>query len=468
MMRAHIQPVILSGGSGDRLWPLSTRAMPKQFHALVNTGQSMLQATALRVSPTNGFVAPTIVCHEDQRFLVAEQMRASGISPKRILLEPYRKNTAPAITLAAIEAEREGNAYILVLPADHAIDDDAAFLATLEAGFKAADNGKHCVLFGIHPAFAHTGYGYIKIEQGDVISAFTEKPDKATAEGFVADGHYYWNSGIFLLPVAKFLADMDQSIVTTVRAAFDAGHEDLSFFRPDAALYESLPSISIDHAYFEKAAGARLVPAQFTWSDIGDWNAVHDITAQDSDGNAALGNTALLNVRGSYIRTDGPLIAAADLDNHVVVAEKGAIMIARRDQAQNVRQLVAMLATQNRLDNPDAAITRRPWGHFRDVFHMPGCRILNMVIDAGGKLSLQSHAHRHEHWVVVRGVATLTIRDASGLETKTVLNAGDSGNAPMGAIHRLENSGLDPLAVIEVQTGSLLRDDDIIRYDHVY
>lgn len=469
--RGPIHPVILSGGAGSRLWPLSRSLYPKQLLPLASE-QSMVQETALRVKSA-AFAPPLVICNVEHRFIIAEQLRAIGIAPSRLLIEPMARNTAPAAAAAALSLAAGGeDPLMLVLPSDHVIADREAFLAAVELAARAAAGGA-LVTFGIAPDRPETGYGYVR--RGDplsgtvgcfAVSKFVEKPDRQTAEAYIADGSYAWNSGMFLFSARRYLEELERfepAMLAACRRALAEGRDDLDFFRLGEAAFGACAAKSIDYAVMERTAHAAVVPADLGWNDIGSWSALWEIGAKDADGNTLQGDVVTRDVTGSYIRADGLLVAALGLENAVIVVTDDAVLATTRDRAQDVRLLVEDLKRRKRSEPDSHTTVYRPWGHYRTVDVGPAFQVKHLMVKPGAKLSLQLHNRRAEHWVVVSGTARVTRGD----EVQT-LGENQSTYIPLGTKHRLENPGDVPLRVIEVQSGSYLGEDDIVRFDDVY
>ncbi|GIL41439.1 mannose-1-phosphate guanylyltransferase/mannose-6-phosphate isomerase [Roseiterribacter gracilis] len=470
-MQAKIFPVILSGGSGTRLWPLSRDLLPKQLIPLV-ASNSLLAETARRVAGA-GFAGPLVVCNEDHRFIVAEQLRAVGCTPTAIVLEPVARNTAPAVAAAAaIALARDPDALLLVLPSDHVISDEAAFAKAAAMAAKAAERGK-LVTFGITPTKPETGYGYIargKVLDGVPgayeVERFVEKPDRATAESYVASGTWTWNSGMFLFPAKLLLAELsrfDAAIVDAAMKSVEKAESDLVFTRLNRDAFADAPSQSIDYALMEKTDKAAVVPADLGWSDVGSWSAMWELGDKDNHGNVAIGDVIALDTEGCYLRGDGHLIATLGLKDVVLVVGKDVVMAASKDRAQDVKKIVTELKSRGRKEAEAHPVVFRPWGNYETIDAGPGFQVKRITVKPGQKLSLQKHAHRAEHWVVVSGTARVT-RDDDIL----TLRANMSTYIPLGAVHRLENPGTSPLELIEVQSGSYLGEDDIVRLSDDY
>jgi mannose-1-phosphate guanylyltransferase/mannose-6-phosphate isomerase len=470
---AQIHPVILSGGAGTRLWPLSRAAYPKQLLPLVSE-RTLLQETAARNLSDVGFAAPLLICNEDHRFLVDEQLRQIGIEPQAILLEPVARNTGPAIAAAALWLlARDPDALMLVQPSDHVVADTEAFHRAVMQGLAAAQSGR-LVTFGVKPTRPDTGYGYIRaggpLPGSDGVNAvdrFVEKPDRATAERFLGDGSFAWNSGIFLLSARAYLdelARLNPAMLTACERAVQAGQEDLAFFRLDRAAFAEAPSLSIDHAVMEHTGHAAVVPVAMAWSDVGSWHALRDIGAADEAGNVLQGDVLAEKVTNSYIRSsEGRLVAAVGLDNMVVVATDDAVLVANADSAAQVSSLVTTLKQRNRSEPDQHTTGYRPWGNYRTVDAGDRFQVKRITVKPGGKLSLQKHYHRAEHWVVVHGTAIVQRG-----EERMIVRENESVYIPIGTEHRLENPGKLPLQLIEVQSGPYLGEDDIVRVADSY
>jgi mannose-1-phosphate guanylyltransferase/mannose-6-phosphate isomerase len=462
-------PVILSGGAGTRLWPLSRELYPKQLLPLLGP-RTMLQDTVLRLAGLET-AAPVVVCNEEHRFLVAEQLRAIDCQPGAIVLEPAGRNTAPAIALAAHAAlaADAGDGLLLVLPADHVIRDAAAFRAAVE-GAAAAARADHLVSFGVVPRSPETGYGYIRrgtVEGGAFrIAQFVEKPERERAVQFVASGDYYWNSGMFLFRARRYLEELDRyapDIAAACRAAFAGAVRDLDFTRVDARSFEACRSDSIDYAVMEKTADAVVVPLDAGWSDVGSWSALRAASDPDADGNVLRGDVLALETRGSYVYSEDRLVATIGLVDCVVVETKDAVLVAPNDRVQDVKQLVARLKSEGRYEHSLHREVFRPWGSYDSIDSGERFQVKRLVVRPGGVLSLQMHHHRAEHWVVVSGTARIT----RGEET-FLLEENQSTYIPIGVRHRIENPGRIPLHIIEVQSGAYLGEDDIVRFDDRY
>lgn len=467
----RLLPVILSGGSGTRLWPMSRAALPKQFLTLTSE-QTMFQETVNRLHGINGLEKPLIVCNEEHRFLVAEQLRQIGQEPEAILLEPFGRNTAPAVALAALQAvHKHQDAILLVLPADHAIADRQAFHAAVATACQAAEQGA-LVTFGITPTEAHTGYGYIKrglpteIKAVACVERFVEKPQLEVAREFVASGEYLWNSGMFVFRASQYLSELERlrpDMLSACRAALNKAQHDLDFTRLDKAAFEACPSDSIDYAVMEHTAFASVVDGDFGWSDVGSWTALWDIGSKDAQGNVCHGDVFADGVNNSYIRAENRMVAVLGLSDVVVVETADAVMIAHKDKVQDVKNIVARLNQSGRSEGVFHRRVYRPWGSYEGVDAGGRFQVKRISVKPGAKLSLQMHHHRAEHWIVVSGTAKVVCDDRELLLTEN-----QSTYIPLGSVHRLENPGIMPLDIIEVQSGPYLGEDDIVRFQDDY
>jgi mannose-1-phosphate guanylyltransferase/mannose-6-phosphate isomerase len=467
---AQIHPVILSGGAGTRLWPLSRASYPKQLLKL-SSQRTMLQDTVARGLIDVGFAAPLLVCNEDHRFLVDDQLQQIGIKPQAILLEPKARNTGPAIAAAALWLlARDPDALMLVQPSDHVIASPADFHRGVMRGLAAAQEGR-LVTFGIKPARPDTGYGYI--QSGEALSdgvfgvdRFVEKPDRETAQRFLDSGTFFWNSGIFLLSARAYLGELSRINPVMLEACERAvrdGQEDLAFFRLGAEPFGEAPSLSIDHAVMEHTSRAAVVPVDMAWSDVGSWPALRDIATADGDGNVLQGDVLAERMTNSYVRSEGRLVAAVGLDNVVVVATDDAVLVADANSAAEVSGIVTKLRGQNRSESQQHVTCHRPWGHYRSVDAGDRFQVKRITVKPGAKLSLQKHYHRAEHWVVVHGTAMVQRG-----EERMLVRENESVYIPIGTEHRLENPGKLPLQLIEVQSGPYLGEDDIVRVSDSY
>ena len=475
-----IFPIILSGGSGSRLWPVSREHYPKQFLNLHKDDRSLLQEAAERLKNVENTNAPMVVCNEEHRFLVAEQLHQIGFKSAQIVLEPCGRNTAPALALAALVAQQQNDdAEMLVMPADHVIKDEQAFADAVTKGRALAHNGK-LVTFGITPNAPQTGYGYIKqgaaMAEGYAVEAFVEKPDLNRAQQYLESGHYLWNSGIFLFKASDYLAALAQfapDILDACQRAYEARSEDLDFIRVDQAAFAECRSESIDYAVMEHTQQAAVVPMDPGWSDIGAWDALHALksSADKQNGNALHGDVMVHDTHNSLIHSESRLVAAVGVNNLVIVETDDAVLVADRHQAQDTKLIVNALKAAGRKESQSHQRVYRPWGNYRAMVLTDSFQVKEIVVNPGAKLSLQMHHHRAEHWVVVQGTAKVTQGEGHGdlsqLKSR-LLSEDESTYIPLGTVHRLENPGVIPLHLIEVQTGSYLGEDDIVRYNDDY
>jgi mannose-1-phosphate guanylyltransferase/mannose-6-phosphate isomerase len=462
----RLQPVLLSGGSGTRLWPLSREMYPKQFLPLVDD-DTMLQATWKRIAPLAS-LPPIVVANETHRFLAAEQLRVLDVSNPAILLEPVGRNTAPAIAAAALQAMATGgDPLLLVLPSDHVIADAPAFRAAVMVASAAAEQGA-LVTFGIVPTGAETGFGYIQAASGDGVRKvlrFVEKPDAATAQGYLDAGGYYWNSGMFLFRASRYLQELERlrpDILAATRTAFAAATRDGDFIRLDKDAFDACPSESIDYAVMEQTDAAMVLPVDIGWNDVGSWSALWDVAVRDGDGNACRGDVIAIDSRNSYAHARR-LVALVGVDDLIVVETDDAVLVAHKDRVQQVKEVVAQLKIGQRSQAALHREVHRPWGSYDSVDVGDAFQVKRIKVKPGARLSLQSHTRRAEHWIVVRGTARVT-RDNDVFE----LHANQSTYIPIGAKHRLENPGTQMLELVEVQSGDYLGEDDIVRYEDVY
>lgn len=467
----RIIPVLLSGGAGTRLWPLSREACPKQLLSLLGE-KTLLQQAALRAKDATLFDDPMVVANVEHRFAIADQLRAVGVIDPVMILEPVGRNTAAAITVAALVAsERNPDAVILVTPVDHWIKDAAAFQAAIETGLSAAEGGK-LTLFGIKPTQPATGFGYIHIGKplttagSNQVAGFVEKPDQELAQRLLAAGDHAWNSGIFLLPVRVLLAEMQRlapDVLNACNAALARGTKDLDFLRLDETAFSSSPSISIDYAVMEKTDHAAVVPTDFGWSDVGSWSALWDIGDKDGGGNVVVGDVVVEDASGCYVRGEGPLVAALGIRDLVITATPDVVLVTTKERDQDVGKLVRQLKTNGHRAATQAQRVDRPWGYYQSIHAGERFQVKRITVNPGAKLSLQKHYHRAEHWIVVNGTAVVT-RD----DEKILLGENESVFVPLGCMHRLENPGKVPLNLIEVQSGPYLGEDDIVRTEDIY
>ncbi len=468
---ALVVPVILSGGSGSRLWPVSRESFPKQFWPLIGE-RSMIVETAKRGVGV-GFAPPVIVCNQEHRFIVAEQLRDAGILDARIVLEPVGRNSAPAIAAAALlVAETDPEAVMWVMAADSAIADLSGLHATLAHAVAAARAGR-IATFGMRPTTPETGYGYIEVgpaldgfEGVNEVARFVEKPDAATAASLVATGRYLWNSGMFVFTAATMLAELAlhaPDVLTAVRPAVRDRVQDLDFVRLDPAGFAACPDISIDYAVAERTTRAAVVPSDLGWSDVGSWSALWDMGPQDSAGNVSVGDVLLESSRDCYVRSDGVLTAVVGLRDAIVVVTEDAVLAMHRSRSQDVKKVVERLRQAGRHEGVAHNRSYRPWGFTDSLITGERFQVKRIMVNAGHKISLQKHFHRAEHWVVVAGSAMVT-RDGE----VTLVRENESIYLPLGSVHRLENPGRIPLTLIEVQSGSYLGEDDIVRIEDHY
>ena len=467
----EIQTVILSGGSGSRLWPASRAAYPKQLLPLV-ASDTMLQATASRVESLDSMTdALIVVCNEAHRFLVAEQLQ-QGKQPASIILEPEGRNTAPAIALAALHVMRQSPdslPLLLILPADHVIADHEAFQRAVGVAAQAAEAGS-LVTFGVVPSGPNTGYGYIKAvkEEGDVmaIESFVEKPDAETAERYVTSGDYFWNSGMFLFRADRYLEELGRhapDILQACEAAVRKGTTDADFIRPDAEAFGACPSDSIDYAIMEHTDAAKVVPLNAGWNDVGSWQAIHEVSAKDDGGNVIAGDVLTEGCSDSVISSESRLVAAVGVSNLAIIETKDAVLVADQRSSQDVKRIVDTLKGT---DREEASLHRqvfRPWGSYDSLENADGFQVKRLIVNPGAVLSLQMHRHRAEHWVVVRGTARITLND-----DEFDLGVNESTYIPIGATHRIANQTDEPVHIIEVQCGDYLGEDDIVRFEDNY
>lgn len=470
-------PVILSGGGGSRLWPLSREQYPKQLLPLLGE-QTMIQQTVSRVAKIDGIAPAMIICNDDHRFMVAEQLRALGQPPGTIILEPCGRNTAPAVAIACLHARRDAeDPVVLILPADHLIHDVPAFQQAVSAAVIEAEAGK-LVTFGIVPTSPETGYGYIRGDassQRQVSTAdysvlpvveFVEKPDQQTAQQYVDNGNYFWNSGMFMFRAGRYLDELQKhrpDMYDACVVAYKGITTDLDFTRLSQELFSLCPSESIDYAVMEKTDSAVVMPLSVGWNDIGSWSALWDVGTTDDNGNVIAGDVVPVDSRNNYLHATTRLLAVAGVENLVVVETADAVLVTTRDQAQQVKGVVDQLKQQKRQEPLLHRRVNRPWGAYEGVDQGERFQVKRITVNPGASLSLQMHHHRAEHWVVVRGTARVICG-----EKIMFLSANQSTYIPLGETHRLENPGLIPLEMIEVQSGEYLGEDDIVRFDDVY
>ena len=462
-------PVILSGGAGTRLWPLSREMYPKQLLALTSK-QTMLQDTAARLAMIAGAMPPIVVCNEAHRFTVAEQIRALDCDASAILLEPAGRNTAPAVALAALKAqELDADATLIVAPADHVIRDVRKFSQAADVAVALAQNNK-LVTFGIVAHVPETGYGYIRRGDGAgpayPVAQFIEKPPLDLAVQFVATGDYYWNSGMFVFKASRYLAELQKfapDILEACTAAYKAAKADLDFVRIDKAEFIKCRSESIDYAVMEKTKDAIVLPLDVGWSDVGSWSSLFDALPADDDGNVLQGDVLTHDTHDCYVHSTSRLVAVVGMEDHIVVETKDAILVAPKDRVQDVKELVAHIKKSGRTESALHREVFRPWGSYDSIDGGDRFQVKRLTVKPGGVLSLQMHHHRAEHWIVVQGAARITRNDETFL-----LAENESTYIPVGATHRIENPGKVPLHIIEVQSGSYLGEDDIVRFEDNY
>lgn len=468
---ALLVPVIMAGGTGSRLWPMSRELKPKQFLPLVDNGASMLQATVARLAglPLGDL---RVICNEEHRFMAAEQLRvAGGLNKAHILLEPVGRNTAPAIALAALHAlQTNPNALLLVLAADHLIQNTAAFQAAVRQAMPMAQQGK-LVTFGVVPTHPETGYGYLQRGEplgvgGYQVARFVEKPDAPTAQAYLSSGQYFWNSGMFLFGAQRYLDELQRwqpAMLEACRQALNGARADMDFLRLDAEAFSRCPADSVDYAVMEKTADAAMVPLDAGWSDVGSWSSLWEVSPKDAQGNVFKGDVLAHDTHGTYVHADSRLVATVGLTDLVVVETKDAVLVARKDQVQDVKKVVEALKAQGRPEYLNHREVYRPWGMYDSVDQGERYQVKRITVKAGARLSLQMHHHRAEHWIVVSGTAKVTKGQDTFLVTEN-----ESTFIPVGEVHSLENPGVIPLELIEVQSGSYLGEDDIVRLKDQY
>ena len=466
-----ITPVILSGGSGTRLWPLSRKLHPKQLLPLLNQ-TSLLQDTINRLDGLEGIESTVVICNEEYRFMVAEQVHATSIDSRAIILEPIGRNTAPAIALAAFNALLTNeDAVLLVLPADHDIKSVSEFHKAIKAGLQQAQKG-HFVTFGIVPDAPETGFGYIKaastvaVNEAAGIEKFVEKPDIDTATQYLKEGGYYWNSGMFMFKASEYLKALDEFAPEIYRAsenAMNAANRDMDFIRVGIEEFKKCPADSIDYAVMEKVSNAVVIPVDIGWSDVGSWSALHDIGDQDENNNILIGDTKCVSTTNCYVRAETKLVTTLGIEDIIIVDTEDALLVANKNQVQGIKEIVEALRDENRNEVILHKRVCRPWGCYQGIDHADRFQVKRITVNPGAILSLQLHHHRAEHWVIVSGTAKVT----KG-EDEFILTENESIYIPLGTKHRLENIGQIPLELIEVQTGSYLGEDDIVRFEDIY
>ncbi|NWG76557.1 MAG: mannose-1-phosphate guanylyltransferase/mannose-6-phosphate isomerase [Rubrivivax sp.] len=480
MSTIPVQPVVMAGGSGTRLWPLSRAGYPKQFLVLAGN-TSLFQQAAARLQRLGddgiAVAAPLVVGNEEHRFLVLDQLREQRLEPAAVLLEPAGRNTAPALTLAALQAIEGGHDPVLVVtPADQTVVDEAAFARALRRAVRLAARGE-IVILGVPPDRPETGYGYIRAQVGPgdaegapAVQAFVEKPDAATAARYLAEGGYFWNAGMFVLQASVWIAALERfrpDIAAATRLAWDARRRDERFVRPGAAEFAAVPAESVDYAVMERCPGSgigtRMVVLDAGWNDLGAWDAVWQVTPKDAAGNAQVGDAIVTDSRNTLVHATSRLVSVIGLDDVVVVETADAVLVADRRRSQDVKKVVEKLGAEQRGEHALHRKVHRPWGWYDSVDAGERFQVKRIMVKPGASLSLQMHHHRAEHWIVVRGTAEVTCGDEVRL-----LGENQSTYIPLGATHRLRNPGKVPLEIIEVQSGSYLGEDDIVRFDDTY
>ena len=475
MKRDHLLPLILCGGNGSRLWPLSRESYPKQYLSLIDdSSKTLLQQTLERLRGIPNQEDPIFICNEDHRFIVAEQLRTIKVKPKKIILEPFARNTAPAIALAALKAIENGSDPILfVLASDHLIKDNQQFIKCIKAAMDFAENG-NMVTFGIVPTSPEVGYGYIEsVEPLEIdsfiaspISKFIEKPDFEKAKNLVKDPRFTWNSGMFLFKASVFLKELEKyspKVIKSCKKALKENCLDMDFQRIDKEAFKNCPNLSIDVAVMEKTKLGVVLPLNVGWSDIGSWKSLWEVSKKDEDGNVLIGNIVSKDLYDCYFRSENRLIVGLGVENLLVIETNDAILIADKKHDQDVKHIVNQLIKENRSEGKTHRKVYRPWGHYTSVVEGSRWQVKRIEVNPKASLSLQMHHHRAEHWIVVKGTANVEI-DGEG----SILGENQSVYIPLGSKHRLINPGRIPLVLIEVQSGAYLSEDDIVRFDDIY
>ena len=477
MKRDHLLPLILCGGTGSRLWPLSRESYPKQYLSLIDdSSKTLLQQTLERLRGIQNKEDPIFICNEEHRFIVAEQLRSINVKPNKIILEPFARNTAPAIALGALKAVENGSDPILfVLASDHLIKDNKQFIKSITAAIDFAEKG-NLVTFGIVPTSPEVGYGYIEsIEPLEIdidsfiarpISKFIEKPSFEKAKQLVSDPRYTWNSGMFLFKASVFLKELEQhspEVIKSCKKALEKNCIDMDFQRIDKKAFKDCPNISIDYAVMEQTKLGVVLPLNVGWSDVGSWESIWEASKKDDNGNVLIGNVIIKDINNCYVRSENRLIVGLGIENLLVVETNDAILIADKKYDQEVKQIVNKLIEENRPEGKNHRKVYRPWGHYTSVVEGSRWQVKRIEVNPEASLSLQMHHHRAEHWIVVKGTANVEI-DSKSL----ILGENQSVYIPLGSKHRLINPGRIPLVLIEVQSGAYLSEDDIVRFDDIY